>query len=270
MAEIGIKLNNNSPLFEFPLGQCLVYFDGYLLGKTTADTIFKTDRDIKDILYSQDGTKPADWVATGELYSIDLTLGETKDELISVLDKSWVVDRDGNALLDRDLYESYRENRAKGLKLVKVDGNGQPLTDDIYQFNFWEAIPVVNGDIMQFGADTQKNFQVTFNMAYHVFSVGESATYYGGYGYIGDPTVLDVPAIVWPPIPQSFKRDIKILFNRDTLCRFFHMFGPFSHFFYCVSHMIVYTVYHEIICGSLFVVNVQNVSKILKILFCLF
>ena len=103
---IGHDLVGNSPLFEYPLGQCLVYFKGFLIGKTTADTIFKVDRDIKEILYSQDGTKAADWVCTGELYSLDLTLGETKDELIALLDKSWVIDREGNGLLDRDLYEA--------------------------------------------------------------------------------------------------------------------------------------------------------------------
>lgn len=203
MPKYGIPLAGNSPLFEFPLGQCLLYFDGFLLGKTTSDTILKVDRDIKEIMYSQDGTKPQDWVNTGELYSIEVTFGETTEELISVLDQSWVIDNSGNALLGRDLYQSYRQTRAKELKMIKVDGNGAPIAGETYVFNFWEAIPVVNGEVMQFGADTQKNFQCAFNFGYHVFAEGESSTHTGGYGYIGDPTELDVPAIEWPPIPQT-------------------------------------------------------------------
>jgi hypothetical protein len=223
MAKMGIPLNGNSPLFDFPLAQCLVYFNGFLLGKTTSDTILKVDRDIKDILFSQDGTKAADWVCTGELYSMDLTFGETKDELLAVLDKSAVIDNDGNLFLNRDLYESYRDNRAGELKLIKVDGDGSPISGDTYVFNFYEAIPVVNGEILQFGADTQKNFQVTFNFGYKEFAAGESATRSGGYGYIGDPTVLDVPALEWPPVPQSMTitgvgataASLAIVFDRD-------------------------------------------------------
>lgn len=203
MPEQGIPFSGNSPLFEYPLGQCLLYFNGFLLGKTTSDTILKVDRDIKDIMYSQDGTKASDWVNTGELYSIEVTFGETNEELISQMDESWVIDNVGNALLGRNLYESYRQNRAKELKLVKVDGNGAPIAGDTYTFNFYEAIPVVNGEIMQFGADTQKNLPVVFNFGYKKFLPGESTIHNGGYGYIGDATVLDVPAIEWPPIPQS-------------------------------------------------------------------
>lgn len=203
MAKYGIPLVGQIPLFEYPLGQCLLYYNGFLLGKTTSDTILKVDRDIKDILYSQDGTKAQDWVNTGELYSIEVTFGETTEELISVLDPSWTIDNDGNALLGRDLYESYRESRGAEMKLIKVDGNGQPIAGDTYVFNFWEAVPVVNGEIMQFGADTQKNFQCAFYFGYHVFAAGESSTHYGGYGYIGDATDLDVPAIEWPPVPQT-------------------------------------------------------------------
>lgn len=221
MPKFGTPLQSNIPLFEYPLGQCLVYFNGFLLGKTTSDTILKVDRDIKEILYSQDGTKPQDWVCTGEIYSMDLTLGQTTDELISILDKSWVIDRDGNGLLDRDLYESYKDNRAGQLKMIKVDGNGQPISGDTYVFNFYEAIPIINGEIMQFGADTQKNFQLTINFGYKVFEPGESSTRFGGYGYIGDATVLDVPALEWPPIPQTSTvtgaagTDLDIVFDRD-------------------------------------------------------
>lgn len=220
----GINLNSNSPLFEYPLGQCLVYYKGYLLGKTTSDTIVKVDRDIKEILFSQDGTKASDWVCTGELYSMDLTLGETTDELIAILDKSWVSDNNGNMLLSRDLYESYKQNRSGGLKLIKVDGNGQPIDGDTYVFNFYEAIPVVNGEIMQFGADTQKNFQITFNFGFKIFTPGESSTHYGGYGYIGDPIELDCPELLWPPIPQSAEasgatgvsEELDIVFDKDV------------------------------------------------------
>lgn len=221
MPKFGIPIAGNSPLFEYPLGQCLLYFSGFLLGKTTDDTILKLDRDIKDIMFSQTGTKAVDWVCTGELYSVEATMGETTEELISILDKSWVVDNVGNAFLKKDLYESYLANRAAELKIVKVDGNGTPISGDTYTFNFYQAVPIVNGDIMQFGADSQKGLKLLINITSREFTAGESSTYSGGYGYIGDPTVLDVPAIEWPPIPQTATvtglagTDLDIVFDRD-------------------------------------------------------
>ena len=53
----GALFEGNSKLFDLPLGVVKIGFDGYDLGKTTADAEFTPDQDIKDILFQQEDRK---------------------------------------------------------------------------------------------------------------------------------------------------------------------------------------------------------------------
>lgn len=200
----GAVFAGNSKLFEGPLGVVQVGFKGYDLGKTTADTNLTPDQDVKDITYQQDGTKAADHVRTGIDYMLSVTFGEIKTGLLVLLmggvssENADVNDDAGT--IGRDIYRSMRDNEAGPLKVAAVDENGEPLDDLEHILNFYEAIPIVSGELINWGADTQRNFPVEFRIKFHKFGTGESTTKYGAFGYWGDPTGEDVPAITWPDV----------------------------------------------------------------------
>jgi hypothetical protein len=223
----GTVFGGNSKLFAGPLGVVQVGFKGYDLGKTTADTNLVPDQDVKDINYQQDGTKAADHVRTGIDYILNCTFGEIKTGLLDLLmagistQNTSALDDDGT--IDRVIYESMRTTEGGGLKAAAVDANGVPSANLQDILNVYEAIPIVNGDLVNWGADTQRNFTVQFRIKWHLFSTGESSTKTGAFGYWGDPTSEDVPAIVYPdvaaPILQTAVADtattIVLTFNEN-------------------------------------------------------
>jgi hypothetical protein len=200
----GAVFAGNSKLFEGPLGVVRVGFKGYDLGKTTADANLTPDQDVKDIMYQQDGTKAADHVRTGIDYVLAVTFGEIKTGLlkllmagISSLNASPAED---SGTIDRSIYQSMRDNEGGALKVAAVDENGEAFDDLEHILNFYEAIPIVNAELVNWGADTQRNFPVEFRIKWHKFGTGESVTKVGAFGYWGDPTIEDVPALVWPDV----------------------------------------------------------------------
>jgi hypothetical protein len=200
----GALFAGNSELLDGPLGVVQVGFKGYDLGKTTEDTSIVPDQDIKDIMYQQEGTKAADHVRTGIDYLLNVTFGEIKTQLLTLLMKgitsSNALTTDDTGVIGREIYQSMLENEAGGLRVVAVDSNGTPSELDEDIFNFYSAIPIVNADLVNWGADSQRGFTVQFRIKWHRFSAGESSTFVGGFGYWGTPTDEDVPAIVWPDV----------------------------------------------------------------------
>ena len=223
----GALFKGSSKLFLGPLGVVQLGFKGYDLGKTTADTNVVPDQDIKDINYQQEGTKAADHVRTGIDYLLNAVFGEISTGLIKLLMAgvySTNTDpNDDSGVIGRELYQSMRDAEGGGLKVGAITSNGVPseLPADI--FSFYEAIPIVNGDLVNWGADTQRNFPVQFRIKWHKFDPGESSTYEGDFGYWGDPTAEDVPAIVYPdllaPIIQTadcpLVTSMEIVFNKN-------------------------------------------------------
>ena len=193
-----------SKLFEGPLGVVQVGFAGYDLGKTTSDTILTPDQDVKDINYQQDGSKAADHVRTGIDYLLAVTFGEIStgllDLLMSGISTVTVNPASDSGKIDRVMYESMRAEEGKGLKVAACDVNGTPLESLVNILNFYEAIPIVSGDLINWGADTQRNFAMQFRIKWHEFTVSELAllvvqTPRGAFGYWGSPTDEDVPPI---------------------------------------------------------------------------
>ncbi len=200
----GALMEGNSKLFEGPLGVVKIGFNGYDLGKTTADSNLTPDQDIKDILFQQDGTKAGDNVRTGIEYVLSATFGEIKTgllvEMMNGISSETANPNKDSGTIGRNIYTSMRDNEAKVLKIASVDENGVPsiIEDDILYF--YEAIPIVEGELINWGADTQRNFPVSFKIKYHIFATGESSTKVGAFGYWGDPTIEDVPPVVYPDV----------------------------------------------------------------------
>lgn len=199
----GSLIKGNSDLLAGPLGNVFIGFDGYLLGKTTDDTAFNKDEDVKDIVYSQDGTKPSDHVSTGHLKMLSATFGEISTELLkkvlySFTSKATPGSGNDSGSFERYIYKSLRDNKAKPMRIWATDPNGSIIEDDQSVLNFYEVVPLVQENIINWGADTQRNLSVEFMIYFHTFGqdavVGGSS---GGFGYYGDPVQEKVPATDW-------------------------------------------------------------------------
>ena len=204
MADLGADLvAGNSELLDGPLGNAFLAFDGWNLGKTTEDTQLMNDDDVKDILYSQDGTKAADKVTTGSLRILNATFAEIKTSLLKLLvpgitSMATPGVGDDSMSFDRFVFKSHRDNRAGALRIYATDENGFALTDDEDVASFYEVVPVVTDTLINWGADTQRNLPVQFFIFYHKFDTPIAGGTLGGFGYMGDPAQEKKPAITWP------------------------------------------------------------------------
>lgn len=200
---MAVLVQGNSKLFLGPLGNCRIEFDSDLLGKTTEDTSLTKIEDVKDILYSQDGTQPADHVSTGMLMQLNATFGEISTELLKKLLYSFdsqvsnpAVD-DDSGTFGRYIYTSLRDNKAKVLKAYATDSEGAACTGDENIGCFYEAVPIIDENIINWGADTQRNLPVRFVIYYHEFGNDQvSGGPSGAFGYFGLPATELVPAAV--------------------------------------------------------------------------
>ncbi|MBA7546173.1 hypothetical protein ES705_38556 [subsurface metagenome] len=209
MALGGVLFKGNSKLWAGPLGVSRIAFNGWDLGKTVADSNITPDQDIKDIAYQQDGTKPADHVRTGLEYLANITLGEINTGLLALLMAgisagSDVGDDDG--IIDRSIFQSMLENEAGVLKIAACDENGAAVTDEASIFKFYVAIPIITGELINWGVDTQRNLPIQFRIKYYFFTAAQLVDLTdktegrGGYGYWGDANdaAVDAPALIWP------------------------------------------------------------------------
>ena len=201
MAIGGAVFSGTSKLFTGPLGIVQVGFKGYDLGKTTADTTLVPDRDIKDIMYQQEGSKAADHVITGMDYILNVTFGEIKTGLLALLMPgiSSSEPADDGGVIARSLYDSMLATEAGAMKVAAINDQGIAETDLEHILNFYKVIALVSGDLINWGADTQRNLPVEFRIKYYKFPTPPGAIL-GAFGYWGDPTVEDVDAITWPDV----------------------------------------------------------------------
>ncbi len=223
----GALFSGSSKLFEGPLGVVQIGFKGFDLGKTMADSNLSPDQDVKDIIYQQDGTKAADHVRTGIEYILFATFGKISTGLITALMSGVTTENaiptEDSGTIGRSIYQSMLDTEAGVLKIVAVDENGVP-SDEIEDRIFcYKVIPIIDSELVNWGADTQRNFPVQFRIKFYVFADGESTTKVGAFGYWGDPTVEDVPPAVYPdveaPILQSADADVatnlELTFNEN-------------------------------------------------------
>ena len=192
-----------SDLFADPLKVVQLGFAGYNLGLTTDTTTLKPELDIKDIMYQQKGTKPDDHVITGADWMLTATFGEIKTELLTKL-CPYLVGSSGQAGADSghlkaEMYQSMKDNYSGVLKVAPVQDQ-VPLEDTENTMYFYIAIPLINGDLINWGADVQRNLPVDFRIKPKQMTPGESTTIKSSHGYWGDPSVEDLPAANWPDL----------------------------------------------------------------------
>lgn len=211
MSAIGKKIDKwDSELFKGPLGVVQVGFKGYDLGLTTAQTQFSPDMNVKEILYQQLGTKAADHVITGVDFMLECTFGEISTELLRIL-IDYLIATGGasgagndSGTVKADLYESMLETVAGVLRVISVNPSGVPSEDIEDRMEFYQAIPIINGAMVQWEADTQRNLSIQFMIKRKILTDLESSTHDSVFGYWGDPTQEDLPAAVWPDLAAPF------------------------------------------------------------------
>jgi hypothetical protein len=168
-------IGNN--FWEGSLSVVQLLYNSIDLGKTTEDTTLEYIEDIKDILYQQDGTQPADKIRTGAAYQVTATFGEIDTELVTTLIYGTTASGDGNSVkLSRELYRSGKTSESKELILKKVDSEGSVSTDPRQWATFYLAMPQITGNFV-YGADTQRGLEVTFYCFYDSTN--------GAFGYSG-------------------------------------------------------------------------------------
>jgi len=145
---------------EGVLGVVRLIFNSVDLGKTVDEANLEFIEDIKDIMFAQDGTQPADKVPTGQAYQVTFKLGEQTWLRMAQLMRGVTVGGGGNVGLGADLYRSGLAAFAKELKLTRVDSDGVASTDPSYTLVFYKAFPQVNGPVGNFGPDTQRTVEV--------------------------------------------------------------------------------------------------------------
>ena len=210
----GIIGSGSSKLVAGPLGVVKVGFKGYDLGKTTAETTMKVDQDIKDIIYQQDGTKPADKVRTGAVILITGTFGEVKTKTLALLQAGITAGHESAdedfGVLGRSVYQSMRDNEVGGLKLAACSADGIASEEPEDQFCFYEAVFNLTGNLVNWGADVQRGLPFEIYVFFHPFAEGESTAHRGAFGYWGDPEDSNVPAIKWPDVAAPVVTGVEV------------------------------------------------------------
>lgn len=200
----GRLLAGDSKLFKNSVGVVQLAYDGYDLGKTNADTTISIDQDIMDVTYQQTGTKPADHIRTGMEWTVSATFSEISTSLIALL-QGGVSSQNRSAVsdsmrLDPELYQSLIATKSGPLKIIAVDGDLGLSTREIDHWNFYRAIPIIDGDIVNWGADSQRSMPVMFRIKGYEFPKPNSYASSWGFGYVGDPSLEKFPAIDWPDV----------------------------------------------------------------------
>ncbi len=174
-------MGNN--FIEGSLGVVNLNFDNVDLGKTLDEASVEFIEDMKDIMYAQDGTQPADKVPTGQGYRVSCKLAELQWDRLAELVRGIHVSGGGSgnsAKLGRDIYRSGLANFAKVLVIRRVDSDGVVSTDLKYRLTFYKAIPSASGPMGAFGPDTQRVMDVVFDCFYDA-TAGHECFGYSGY-----------------------------------------------------------------------------------------
>lgn len=200
-------ISNGTGLLLGPLGQCKIGFNGYDLGKTTDETALSKEEDRLDVMYQQNGSKPADHVSTGTNYLLTATFGEINTQLLEKIIYSFQTQasEDGtgsdSGTFGVKQFCSLRDSEAHALRVAPLDCDGDELTDLEDVLNFYEVLPLVDENIINWSVDTQRNIPVTFYIYLKEF--GDDQVVGGpsaAFGYYGDPSVELVPATDWPDL----------------------------------------------------------------------
>jgi len=232
-----------SKLFSNPITNFWVGYNGYLLGKSTGTLEYTPEFDVKDIIYTQDGTKAEDHVYTGSDHMVSLTLSEKVNEnLFSLLVPGWehaINSNMADSIIAKSLYLSLRDTRGSVLQIIAALPDGSPSEDPNDIITLYLAIPLIDSAIFKFGADQQQEMPVSFRCK--TVNLGDlpgssiTSIIYNGksiskvFGYMGSAASIGVPAAVIPDrsgpevlsVSVSSATAMKVTFNKDLDPQFF-------------------------------------------------
>ena len=199
-----------SKLFENPVSNFWLAYDGYLLGKSTGTLEYTPEFDVKDIIYTQDGTKAEDHLYTGADHMVSITLSEKVNEnLFDILVPGWehvVNSNNPQSVITKELYVSLRDTRGRVLQIISALPDGSPSEDPNDIITLYVAIPLIESAIFKFGADQQQEMPVNFrckteDVANIQGSTITSLIYNGKqiskvFGYLGEASLIGLPEAV--------------------------------------------------------------------------
>jgi hypothetical protein len=230
MANGQIITPGNSKLLLNAVGVSDLFYKGWYLGKTNGGLTVNFDADFLDVLYQQEGTKKADDIMTGLMYSITVPFAQLSTKLLTLITpgiSSSVVDfsaEDDSMVIGRDMYQSRRDNEGGVLKIAACgpDGVASEELEDI--MNFYSAVVKPDGALLNYEAGTQRTVPVTFEIYWNRFTTPHSYRVNGAFGYVGDPVSENVAPVVWPdvsaPIAESAEAtlvtSITVTFNKNV------------------------------------------------------
>jgi len=198
-----------SDLLSGPLGVVQLGYKGYDLGLTVDTTTLKPDLDVKDIMFQQKGTKPADHVITGADWLLAGSFGEIKTELLKIIApyifKSAGSLGNDSGVFTAELYESLLETVAGTVRVssVKDQTPSEVVENSMY---FYLGIFLINAELINWGADVQRNLPFEIRLKPKQITSGESTLFANKpvHGYFGDPTAEDLPAATWPDLDAPY------------------------------------------------------------------
>jgi hypothetical protein len=196
-----------SGLTAGPLGVIQLGFEGYDLGKTVAAATLKPDLDVKGINYQQEGTKDADHVITGADWMLTGSFGEINTELLKII-APYLIASSGSVGSDSgyfkaDMYESLMDTASGVVKAAIVKDKVPSLEVEDTMF-FYRALFLINADLINWGADVQRNLPFEIKIKAKIMTAQESSTVSFAYGYWGDPSAEDLPAAAWPDLEAPY------------------------------------------------------------------
>ena len=207
---------NTSLLFK-NFSRVGLYVNGYKLGRVGSDAItIAVDQNTAEVVTGDgpQGTKPSEIVVTGSVFTISGSFAANAVNLQSLSQISDAVfdKNDGTndaAYLGANLFVSKPKLPVKMVGIV--ESTQKPSTNprdilNLYEVEFTtETIFQANGGESAVIAFTAMAYQKTFSDG-EVYSDGPGSA----AGYVGDPAVARVPAIVWPDRIPPFLDSVNI------------------------------------------------------------
>lgn len=159
----------NAPIgnnfLEGVIGVGRIEYNGTDLGKTIGDIEFEKIEDIKDINFAQDGTQPADKVATGIFFQAKIVLGEITNDLVALIDAHASKSQNGLSMkYGKNIYQSFKEN-AKVTRIKRVDSEGNSSTNPLYWMTCPKTFITVSGPPV-LGPDSQRSQEAMLYIFY--------------------------------------------------------------------------------------------------------
>jgi len=152
--------------FSGALGAAYITFDDVEMGLTVGDITLESNRTLKELMRSQHGTAPYDFVETGAWVRIKAKIAEATLAKMEKYETGITLSGAGTAMKKTcDGYKSLRD-AAKTLILTRNDSCGDKSVDPNYIITCPLAIPVQTSIVYTFGPENERNVDIEWHLFY--------------------------------------------------------------------------------------------------------